>query len=62
ILRHQPDENSSVLFLVRVFGEENHNPAIETASRNLTGKHRLDVGKKASKRNRPTSSFPRAYQ
>ncbi|CAF3159980.1 unnamed protein product [Rotaria socialis] len=48
ILRHQPDENSSVLFLVRVFGEENHNPAIETASRNLTGKHRFDVGKRAN--------------
>jgi hypothetical protein len=38
-----PDENSSVLFLVRIFGKEDHTNG--PGSRQLTGKERLEVGK-----------------
>ncbi|CAF4112864.1 unnamed protein product [Rotaria sordida] len=47
-LRHLPDQNSSVLFLVRFFGQENHNPVIKTAARKVSGKKRLLIGKRAN--------------
>ena len=37
ILRHQPDENSSVIFTVRTHGSENHDKLVETARRQLIG-------------------------
>ena len=45
-LRNQPDTNSTALFLVRIFGELNHDVNNGTSTRQLRGKKRLLVGKK----------------
>jgi hypothetical protein len=45
ILRQQPDLNSTALFLVQIFGEENHNINIEISARQLRGENRFLVGK-----------------
>lgn len=45
-LRNQPDTNSTALFLVRIFGELNHDVSNGTSARPLRGKKRLLVGKK----------------
>jgi hypothetical protein len=45
ILRTQPDDRSTVLFLVRIFGQENHNISVETSERQLRGENRFLVGK-----------------
>ncbi|CAF4372742.1 unnamed protein product [Rotaria magnacalcarata] len=44
----QPDDNSSKLFLIRVYGEENHNPAIAIGARNLSGERRHSIGQRAN--------------
>ena len=44
ILQQQPSAGTSVLFLVRTFGEANHDAAIETAARDLKGDERFAVG------------------
>ena len=44
ILQKEPSEGTSVLFLVRTFGEANHDAAIETAARHLKGEELLVVG------------------
>ena len=46
ILQTEPSDNSSILFLVRMFGEVNHNVDIATAARKLRGKERFLIGKK----------------
>jgi len=46
ILQSEPSENSSTLFLVRIFGEQNHNVDIATGTRQLQGTERFLVGKK----------------
>ena len=45
-LQDQPGDNCSALFLVNISGEENHDRHVETSSRQLRGKHRLDIGEK----------------
>lgn len=45
ILRHLPDENSSVLFLVCVFGEYAHDANVETAGRQVRSEIRSVIGK-----------------
>jgi hypothetical protein len=45
-LQHEPDINTSPLFLVRIFGKENLDLTIETAACRLRGQRRLLVGKK----------------
>ncbi|CAF3432704.1 unnamed protein product [Rotaria socialis] len=47
-LKNHPDENSSALFLVRMFGEENHDASIATSARQLRGESRFLVGKRAN--------------
>ncbi|CAF3935227.1 unnamed protein product [Rotaria sp. Silwood1] len=47
-IRRQPDENSSILFLVRIFGEESHNPAIARSARHISGSQRFLLGKRAN--------------
>ena len=44
-LQQQPNENSSVVLLVRIYGEENHNSTVETSARQLRGENRLLIGK-----------------
>ena len=45
ILRDEPSAGTALLFLVRTFGEENHDAAVEVAARPLKGEERLLVGK-----------------
>ncbi|CAM4750759.1 unnamed protein product [Rotaria magnacalcarata] len=47
-LQEPPDENSSALFLVKAYGEENHDVNKEIAARQLDGVQRLLVGKRAN--------------
>ena len=44
ILQKEPSEGTSVLFLIRTYGEANHDAAVETAARQLKGEERLVVG------------------
>jgi hypothetical protein len=44
ILKDEADFNTSVLFLLRISGKENHDPKKETMTRHLTGKQRYLVG------------------
>ncbi|CAF0841297.1 unnamed protein product [Didymodactylos carnosus] len=48
ILKQEPEENASVLFLVRITGKENHNINTEISARQLRGKNRILVGKQAN--------------
>ena len=45
VLNKLPDENESALFLVRIFGEENHDLELATSARQLRGEDRIIVGK-----------------
>jgi len=46
ILRNEPDQNSTALFLVRIYNPQIHDVNIETSARQLRGKERFLVGKK----------------
>ncbi|CAF4396090.1 unnamed protein product [Didymodactylos carnosus] len=48
ISKQEPEENASVLFLVRITGKENHNINTEISARQLRGKNRILVGKQAN--------------
>lgn len=45
ILRNQPDESSSVLFLVRIIGYEQHDANVEIAGRQVRAQFRSLIGK-----------------
>ncbi|UJR34703.1 hypothetical protein I4U23_027480 [Adineta vaga] len=45
---NETDMSASPLFRLRIFGEENHDPAVVIMSRQLKGKERLRVGKRAN--------------
>jgi hypothetical protein len=45
ILQDEPNENTSALFLVRIFGKENHNIKGGAFARQLSGEERFLVGK-----------------
>lgn len=48
ILQNQPEENISILFLVKISGEESHNLELEIGARHLSGYERYLVGKHAN--------------
>ncbi|CAF1462902.1 unnamed protein product [Adineta steineri] len=48
ILKNKPDVYTSAVFLVRIFGVENHNPKNETMTRRLCGEERYHVGERAN--------------
>lgn len=48
ILRNEPEQHSTALFLVRIYNLQIHDVNIETSARQLRGKERFLVGKKLS--------------
>ena len=44
VLPQEPSAGTALLFLVRTYGEVNHDAAVETAARQLKGEERLVVG------------------
>ncbi|CAF1465351.1 unnamed protein product [Didymodactylos carnosus] len=57
ISKQEPEENASVLFLVRITGKDNHNINTEISARQLRGKSRILVGKQENEIG-PLGVFP----